>query len=1158
MLKREMSRLIITITTIFILIVTNILPSIQADYTYLSQGFDKGPSFAHVVPIEKITFVNYDENTLLDDYSYLAAVPTAVFYEKQNKRIFSHPLLFFQDEYQVTQDKDRSLNARQGIDYFMEDWMSYSYGQLDKMTLINVPQSKIDTSWKAKEYEIINEDSPFKIASQIAIKDWSYSEDAVIAVIKEQFEKPNILTSSTINGTIPSDKKIITKTFYSDKLDEMNPRFHEFVVPKGYKFLKSRTWWSSITVGKGGDSALPININATIPAADPDSQLYCRYNGEWMQAAVTSNWNIQGMDIERAETYVYKEGQWRLGITDVPNKGAFISLNGRLIDILRNLLRGTKYQTDITIFPGVEKEILINPPFGCRDSSFMLTWSNSGASLGFSLIGPAGEEILSASDKNQDYQEIHLGQLGECLPGEYYKIAVYAMSDLSSPVNFKVEIDWRQNLSKLEADSLSSATEGAVLASMLNAPLLYISSSDLSEAEKVLNKLGVKNIYLIDFGEHLSRDSIKHIEEISNIKEHFVKPEEIYDKIMKLTDQNDIIFSTIKPWTSWLAGEEKNPGEETEAGLFIGPAAYCAAHHGVPVLIVDNHPELSSSIVWHNEFWKRHANGFDPPTVAQMYLTGEHVYDFLAKNGFDREGEETMITIAGQFDIGASWDRVFVGKAKPGRFYGLPVDTSYWISRNIFYPALIFENPGMSDSGNKLIQGSVSKRSKIIPWGGLGLKITKSSQEETFNYPVLQMYVCYAHRLNERFEKYYGFQYKSADDIVPGITESFNPIDEGSVPGKKGAIWPDMSVSEVLPFYMEKGGFGNVYSTNFEDISDNLNKGVLLWITSTHGTSSGGGKLLTWDPDKSVFGTLFKSNILRNRFGFMEEENPWRGYEWYLGSTENPDTLTLEVHGLLPALLGNPNMRGALPIGLDFCPSEKPIIHRIFGLLNKIPIVKWFVPEWLASGDYYKDGIVISTLFGILATSSELTGFNLDDALDNIHSCGWINVACLPAYKYMHLTMVRHGSSFQIIDPWSTSTYGTYWIQTIPRDIILGDSVGEAYLKGIKHVGILYTGDPPQWWWDIAENVCYFGDPDLRVFVPKTDYSDNNYWEKNDVNPLRYDVDCSLDGHMPFGATSYPNKKESGFILSANIIILILILVLIIFTLFIYLKKRKK
>jgi len=238
----------IIITVLILLSVGNIfLHPIQADSSYEIKGFDKGPSFANVVPMEKVTFVNYDENTLIDDYSYLAALPTAVFYNRVDKRIFSNPLIFYQDEYQEELDKERSLNARQGINYFMEDWMSYSYKQLDKMTLINVPKSKLDPSWKAKEYEIIEEDNPYKIASQIAIRDWSYSDNAVIAVIGEQFEKPNIVTSSTINGTISPNKKIITITFYTDKLNKLNPRYHEFEVPEGYKYLKSRTWWASLS-----------------------------------------------------------------------------------------------------------------------------------------------------------------------------------------------------------------------------------------------------------------------------------------------------------------------------------------------------------------------------------------------------------------------------------------------------------------------------------------------------------------------------------------------------------------------------------------------------------------------------------------------------------------------------------------------------------------------------------------------------------------------------------------------------------------------------------------------------------------------------------------------------------------------------------------------
>ena len=125
----------------------------------------------------------------------------------------------------------------------------------------------------------------------------------------------------------------------------------------------------------------------------------------------------------------------------------------------------------------------------------------------------------------------------------------------------------------------------------------------------------------------------------------------------------------------------------------------------------------------------------------------------------------------------------------------------------------------------------------------------------------------------------------------------------------------------------------------------------------------------------------------------------------------------------------------------------------------------------------------------------------------------------------MHLAMIRHGSVFQVIDPWPTSWY-SYWDQTIPRDIILGDTIGEAYMKGISHVGILYATDPPQWWWDITENVCFFGDPDLRAFVPNTQYSDANYWEKEDTKSLRYDEDVSIGGHMPYGATGYPHEKE--------------------------------
>ena len=167
-----------------------LVPSGLADTQSLNtNGFDRGVSWKPMIPMKRTTLVNFDPNSYLDDYSYLAAVPTTVFYDKTRQRIFSNPLLYYQDEH-TGNEKERTLNARQGLDYFMEDWMSYCNGYLDQMTLINVPKNKLDTSWNAKNYTLITGDTPYEIANTLALHDWSYTDNAVVAVINETFQKP--------------------------------------------------------------------------------------------------------------------------------------------------------------------------------------------------------------------------------------------------------------------------------------------------------------------------------------------------------------------------------------------------------------------------------------------------------------------------------------------------------------------------------------------------------------------------------------------------------------------------------------------------------------------------------------------------------------------------------------------------------------------------------------------------------------------------------------------------------------------------------------------------------------------------------------------------------------------------------------------------------
>jgi hypothetical protein len=1124
------------------------------------EGYTQGVSYTSVVPLKKAMFVDYDDNNYLDDYAYLASIPATVFNDKN--QLVSNPLLFYQDSIKFKDQKKKILNAKLGIDYFMEDWLSFCGGKLDQIVGVNVESEKL-REWSASEYITIKGNTSFELASDIALHDWSYSDNAVLAVIEEQFEKPNYIFSNTSKCTFPIASISDIPTFELQQTNSLNPIYHDFTISNNYKYIKAEVWWDGIFFG---DAVI-------IPTGDPDIQLYCQEKGEWMQSAAIANWNIYSpKGHEYTFSHVYNPGSWRIGITDFPTEGEAprkSRLGGLVVvqgSLLKALASKVTYHVDVTLYPGIDIPLSDIPPFGCRDATFKLMWDNPNVCLGFSLIGPSGEVIFtSINESRTKMQEMHIHQLGECKPGENYSISVFTLDEVRESIDFEIEYEWKQKFSKSEGNSLTSATEGAILASTMNSPLLYITQDTFPKiTEQALLQLGTKNIFLVDVGKELSSQVINDIKNSFKISVHFSDLSQIYNYLRSLkkmnnddlaNDNNDIIFATIDPWTYWYMGELQ-PGGETQAALFLGPAAYLAAHHCCPVVIIDMHPELSSAAVWHTEFWRNYvAERYEHiPSVADMVLTGRRVYTFLNDFGFDKEGRETIITVAGQYDIGIPWDRVFVGEAKTGRIWGTPIDAAYWISRSVFYPALIFENPAVgSDHTVELINGSVSVRSGIR---GLfrnplfnTLVIQRESEKEKFEYPVLCSFVTHKYRFNERASKYYGSKYQCADGLIPGEDTTMNPIDQGvnkKYYNQDGSYFPDMTESEVIPFYLNKGGFDAVFSTQLETVMDNLNQGVILWIHASHGLQHECGSTLFWDPDEG-----FKNNrLLKILAGATKEKNPWRGYDWLLGSTQEPDTMSMDFKGVLPFT----NINGLLfpATGMDYVLARKPIREKINSLLDIIKII----PFRFNSENLY-DGLTGTIAFSKYPLADK-NASDMEHHMGNLHSVGFITSICQTSNTYLHLMMLRHGSVFQVQDPWPTSWYGAIWRQSIPRDIILGDTVGEAYVKGMKHTGILYIGDnggPPQWWWDSAENVVYFGDPNLRMYVPTTEYSNANTWEK--PQSLMYDANLNINGHMPYGTTSHPNKIHQITFLD-RIIWLSLVLILLIITLVVIIGKRKR
>jgi hypothetical protein len=386
------------------------------------------------------------------------------------------------------------------------------------------------------------------------------------------------------------------------------------------------------------------------------------------------------------------------------------------------------------------------------------------------------------------------------------------------------------------------------------------------------------------------------------------------------------------------------------------------------------------------------------------------------------------------------------------------------------YDKVIYANPAVNleidETGSMRVQGSSSTRI------GGKLVITQEEAETPEPYAVAETWVSYQYKFNEQASGYWGTPYTTRT----GITPFFDPSGDTDPDGiDLGGVYPDLDCSEIVPHYLDKLEYGQAFTTTFEKTMENLNRGVIMWLEVMHGGHTESGVVGWWQENGAT------------------EANPWRGYEEngvpmtntqllrLRGATDNPDVSTMSKH-----------------VGLDITPGFGP------------PTGAEVIPE-------HHDGVVIA-ISQQSQTGYTENGVVMDDAMLNLHSMGFSGGSCLIANTYLQLMMVRHGSVFQVIDPWLTSWYSAFAMNMFLRDIYYGYTVGEAYERGISHVGIEYLIDG--WWWDIFENLVYFGDPDLHVFTPK--YA----WDQ----PVSLSPGAVVGGHAPFGPKDHPHATDSGLI----------------------------
>ena len=1001
-------------------------------------------------PVSRATLVAFDPKDLADDLAYLAAVPASTFYSEEDGMTISSPLLFYQAPMDSPSVEMTALDGGVGIEYLMEDYVTACGGQLGSLMTIGVPRSEAETlqsKWFSKNLVVLEGGAAPGAASRIATANWDWARTGVVAVLDPTVEPVQESVSGNLSGTVPS-----IAPGHGTFSGSIEPSFHveqshSFEVGDDFRYVEAVMDWTT----PGPFPAL------TQRGKELGLHLYA---GEIM-VALSTEWNAFSDAIDTARSFVYTPGPWTASVVFIPTMGVN-DADGpdgpQGPDWAQRVFEAAQYTITYDLYGGTDVLIEDIPAPGTKNAVFSLSWADSGRDLGLFIRGPSGQEIGSALGRNSGgHQELEVAELGNGM----YTASVVAIDGLSGEVDFDVAYSWEEPMSEAEVEGLVGATEAAVLASELNAPLLYATPSGVPAATfKALDTLGITDVQLVDLTGHTAvvTDKLEGHRGAGqpgiDVTAHTDLPE-LISTITKLGQRGregrqDVVITTLNPWSYWYTDSNAdNPQGEEWGGRYFGPAAYAAANHGCPVLVTESDPRLSSSAAWHNEYWLRTYQGRSPAPVGAMYLTGSQVIDAIGSFGLDGEGMESIVTVAGQFDIGTAWDRALVGASTPGRIAGTPVDTTVWIARSVLYPLMIFANPAVDPSldpydGARIV-GSSSTRT-------LGtLRTTEPEREVKMDNPVAFTWACYLYKFNERAAEYWGAEYRAADGSIPNVSPSDHPWDGGTL--------PDIC-EDVYEVYSDQAGFGEAESAGYDATIENLNRGVIMWFETMHGSNGGSGFLGWWSSDQN------------------QEANPHRGYEEFpqnfIGATDDPDVVTLDKY-----------------TGLDTTPCISPITP--VGL----------IPE-------RHDGVVIAYLSQTPQTYG-VRGTDIDASLDNIHSSGLFAGSCSISNTFLQLSMVRHGSAFQIIDPWLTSWYVQLGSEIFYRDVAYGGvTVGEAYDAALSKVGPKYVTE--EWWWDHWENIVYFGDPDLRVYTPNAPFD----------RPVPITSSVVIEGHAVMGATEHP------------------------------------
>ncbi|TFG32238.1 hypothetical protein EU528_04015 [Candidatus Thorarchaeota archaeon] len=595
------------------------------------------------VPLRRLTIVSPDSNSYIDDFAYISAIPASVF--NYNDTQYISPLIY--------------TSGSESEGWLLEDWVEYTDidgGLTQVMAIGDYIESELTNlqyDLGSKIYPRISGSSSADIAATIAISEWRTSDTAIIALSKDTFDI-GAPTSGSVTHTFEGRASQLSE-FSGSVINNFVPSSIPFTPPSWAGWIEGRFNWT--------DSEILthelIDPSGTIVDYSVYNQIYFSRHPSYVESPVPLNFWVP----------VTNDGEWTMNIT-------------------RYSMGTTAMSCEVDYHPGFTQTVTI--PLDAKWFNVSLTWDNTATDLNLALIdptgrlamwGPAGSIIASPGIESID--------LPYPMAGEWTVLA--AWMDATEEQN-NIEISWAisETPDNLQA-YLESAANAAVLASLMNAPLLYVDTNQIPEkTEWALNRLGVSSVILVDpLNIHTASldTDLSTLASVTSLNTYT----DVSANIITLSENPDIVISLPV-------------GDNNE---FFGPAAYSAAVHGSPIFSLcgsDNYLTTRAQETWFpyligpeidniyviNKYDNRAENGWYDERIPNKFSMMKSVDDFesflTVRGAFNSTDPQPLVIVAPVTLLPISFDRSLQCDFNPGRIPAKnPSDASILINRGLLH-----------------------------------------------------------------------------------------------------------------------------------------------------------------------------------------------------------------------------------------------------------------------------------------------------------------------------------------------------------------------------------------------------------------------------------------------------------------------------------------